>query len=286
MSIIKVENLIFEYEKKDEKESETIKKRAIDSISFTIEKGQFVSILGHNGSGKSTLAKHFNAILTPTSGTVLINEMDTKEASKVFDIRKTVGLVFQNPDNQMVASSVEEEVAFAPENLGLSEKEIIKRVEDSLAAVGMTEYKKTNPIRLSGGQKQRIAIAGILALNPECIVLDEPTAMLDPKGRKDVLKVLSKLNKEENMTIILITHNMEETIFSDRIIVMDEGKILLDGVPKEVFKNVEKLNSVGLDVPVVTKLAYLLRENGINISNSVLTDEEFVLEIQKYLKEI
>ncbi|MGB9779962.1 energy-coupling factor transporter ATPase [Caldanaerobacter sp.] len=269
--IIRTQNVSFCYSEGESKSPPVLK-----DINLQFEKGQFIGIIGHNGSGKSTLAKHFNALLLPTKGNVYVKNMDTKDAKYLWDIRQTAGLVFQNPDNQIVAAIVEEDVAFGPENLGIPPEEIRKRVEYALKAVGMWEYKDFPPHMLSGGQKQRVAIAGIIAMKPECIVLDEPTAMLDPIGRKEVISTIKKLNKEEGITVILITHFMEEVVDADRVIVMDDGRVVLDGTPREVFKEVEFLKKIGLDVPQVTELAHQLKKEGINIPSDILTIEEMV----------
>ncbi len=267
---IQVENLIYEY-----KDYENVR-RAVDNISLNIEKGKFIVVLGHNGSGKSTFAKHLNAIFTPTKGKVYIDDIDTTDENRVFDIRQKCGMVFQNPDNQIVATIVEDDVAFGPENMGVPSEEIRKRVDYALETVRMSEFSTRAPHLLSGGQKQRIAIAGIIAMKPECIILDESTAMLDPRGRYEVMKTVEKLNKEENITIIHITHFMEEAIKADYIYVMEEGKIVMQGTPREVFPQVEDLQKLGLDVPPMTKLSYELRKNGVNIDDKILTVEEMV----------
>ena len=251
----------------------------MDDININIAKGEFVAILGHNGSGKSTLAKHFNALLLPGAGTVYVKEMNTKNEKLLWDIRQTAGMVFQNPDNQIVATIVEEDVAFGPENLGIPPLEIRRRVDDSIKTVDMTEYAKHSPHLLSGGQKQRVAIAGIIAMKPECIILDEPTALLDPVGRKEVLNTIIKLNKEEGITIILITHYMDEAIQADRIYVMKNGKIIMEGKPKDVFKEVETVKAAGLDVPQVTELSHRLNREGLQLSPDILTVEEMVVEL-------
>ena len=269
--MIRVEKVTYQYNK----DSEEINV-ALNDISLTINKGEFVVILGHNGSGKSTLAKHINALILPNKGKVFVDNMDTSNGEFVWDIRKTAGMVFQNPDNQIVATMVEEDVAFGPENLGVLPSDIVKRVNDSLKIVEMLDYREHSPHLLSGGQKQRIAIAGVLAMNPECIVFDEPTAMLDPSGRKDVINTIKKLNKEENKTILHITHYMDEAVEADRVIVMEEGEIVLQGTPKEVFSEVEKIKSLGLDVPQVTELVYELRKEGIDLPSNILTIEELV----------
>ncbi len=268
--MIDVNNLVFSYD--DEETSE--KKYIINGLNLHIDRGSFVAVLGHNGSGKSTLAKHFNGILLPSGGTVYIDGMDTKDEEHIFDIRKTAGMVFQNPDNQMVAAVIEDEVAFAPENLGVEPGEIRKRVDKSLETVNMSEYAKSSPSRLSGGQKQRVAIAAVLAMEPECIVLDEPTAMLDPKGRKEVIKTVMDLNREQGITVVLITHYMDEAALADRVVVMEHGKIIMDDVPKRVFSQVEKIKQAGLDVPQVTELLFRLREMGINMPEDIITVDE------------
>jgi len=266
------ENLVFKY---DNNGSDDVKV-AIDSVNIDINKGDFVVILGHNGSGKSTFAKHINALLIPTEGKLYVGGLDTTVEENVWNIRNKAGMVFQNPDNQIVATIVEEDVAFGPENLGVEPEEIRRRVDDSLKRVNMYEYKKHGPHLLSGGQKQRVAIAGILAMMPQCIVLDEPTAMLDPSGRKEVIKTVRDLNKEYGITIVLITHYMEEAVEADKIYVMDSGKIVIEGTPKEVFKEVETMKKLGLDVPQMTELAYELKKNGVDISEDILTIDEMV----------
>lgn len=272
--IIEAKDVYFSYQSEDEEVVEPI--NVLNGVSLEIYKGEFVAILGHNGSGKSTIAKHFNGILVPQSGTVTINGMDTKDEEKLFDIRQTVGMVFQNPDNQIVATIVEEDVAFALENLGVPPAEIRERVDEALKTVKMYEYKDHAPHRLSGGQKQRVAIAGIIAMRPECIVLDEPTAMLDPNGRQEVLKTIKKLNKKFGITIVLITHYMEEAAQADRIIVMDNGNVVIEDNPKKVFSQVEKLKSIGLDVPQVTELCYQLQQNGLDIGTEIIDEDECV----------
>ena len=269
--MIKIDRVTYDYPNLEEEPF-----RAVDDVSLTVKRGEFVVILGHNGSGKSTLAKLINSLLLPTSGNVYVNEMNTRDEEKIWKIRETAGMVFQNPDNQLVATIVEEDVAFGPENQGVPSDEIIKRVEKSLETVNMLKYRKHAPHLLSGGQKQRIAIAGVLAMRPDCIILDEPTAMLDPLGRKEVMDTIEKLNKEENKTIVHITHYMSEAVKADRIIVMEKGKIVLEGKPREVFGEVEKIKALGLDVPQVTELAYKLKKEGVNISSDVLTVEELV----------
>ncbi|WP_297435221.1 energy-coupling factor transporter ATPase [uncultured Clostridium sp.] len=269
------EDLTFKYEVEEGKEE----KIALDNVNINVKKGEFLVVLGHNGSGKSTIAKHMNALLLPTSGKMLVNNMDTRDDSLLWDIRSQAGMVFQNPDNQLVATIVEEDVAFGPENLGVEPLEIRKRVDECLKKVGMYDYRKHAPHLLSGGQKQRIAIAGILAMMPRCIILDEPTAMLDPSGRKEVLETIKDINKNLNITIILITHYMDEAAMADRVIVMDKGHVELEGTPREVFSNVEKIKAIGLDVPQVTELAYELRREGIDISNEILNIDEMVDEL-------
>ncbi len=271
-NIIEIVDLIHEYKKDDD---ETI--QALKKVSLNIKKGEFIAILGHNGSGKSTLAKHMNAILLPSGGKVYVNGMDTSEEESVWNIRQTAGMVFQNPDNQIVATVVEEDVAFGPENLGVSPKEIRYRVEEALKAVGMWEFRKKAPHLLSGGQKQRIAIAGIIAMRPNCIILDEPTAMLDPSGRREVMDTITKLNQKEGITIVHITHFMNEAVGADRVIVIEDGEIALEGKPNKVFSQVEKLKKLGLDVPQVTELAFQLKKQGINIPTDILTVDEMVM---------
>lgn len=277
MEILKIKNLIHDYI--DEEEKEVV--RAVDDVSLNVEKGQFIAILGHNGSGKSSLAKHINALLSPTEGTIWVDGMDTKDEKCLWDIRQTACMVFQNPDNQIVATMVEEDVAFGPENMCVPTDEIWKRVERALGAVGMTAYRKKSPLKLSGGQKQRVAIAGIIAMEPQCIVLDEPTAMLDPVGRHEVIETLHQLNKEKNITIILITHHMNEVVDADNVFVMDKGKIVMQGTPKEVFCNVKKIKEIGLEVPQVTELGYLLKQSGLNIDDGILSVEELIEEINQ-----
>jgi energy-coupling factor transport system ATP-binding protein len=273
IDIIKVDNVSFVYM------SEETSFKAIDNLSLNIKEGEFVAIIGHNGSGKSTLSKNLNAILKPTQGDIYISNMNTKEDDKIWEIRQNAGMVFQNPDNQIVATIVEEDVAFGPENLGIEPKEIKKRVEESLNAVGMYDFRKKQPHLLSGGQKQRVAIAGIIAMKPKCIIFDEATAMLDPSGRKEVIKTIKKLNKEENITILHITHFMEEAVDADRVVVMENGKKVIEGTPREVFRQVEKLKSIGLDVPYMTELAKELKSEGIDIDDSILTVDEMVMKL-------
>lgn len=281
MDIIKTKDLVFEYIRRDEEGNVEGISRALDQVNFTIQRGEFIAILGHNGSGKSTVAKHINALLYPTEGTVTVNGMDTLDDDKLIDIRRTAGMVFQNPDNQIIATVVEEDVAFGPENIGIPTEEIWKRVDQSLAAVGMTEFRNASPNKLSGGQKQRVAIAGIMAMRPDCIILDEPTAMLDPSGRKEVISTVHELNKAEGVTILLITHYMDEVIDADRVLVMDEGKVVMEGTPREIFSRVEELKKYRLDVPQVTELAYELQQEGIPLPNGILTVEEFCEAYQK-----
>lgn len=270
--MIKGENISYKYFQEENHEE----KFAVNKVNIEVKKGEFLVILGHNGSGKSTMAKLMNALLLPSEGVLYINGMNSKDKDNLWDIRSNAGMVFQNPDNQLVATIVEEDVAFGPENLGVDPKEIRQRVDESLKKVGMYEYRKHAPHLLSGGQKQRIAIAGILAMRPSCIILDEPTAMLDPSGRKEVINTIKDLNDNLGITIILITHYMEEAVEADRILVMDEGKVLMEGKPREVFSEVEKMKTIGLDVPQVTELAYELKKNGINVSEKILTINEMV----------
>ena len=281
MSMIKTEKLIFEYDKRDDEGNVIGVRRAIDEVDLTIEPGQFIAILGHNGSGKSTLAKHMNAILEPTSGTMWVDGKDTKKEENIWDIRQTAGMVFQNPDNQIIGTVVEEDVGFGPENLGVPTEEIWQRVEESLSAVGMIEYRHHSPNKLSGGQKQRVAIAGVVAMRPKCIVLDEPTAMLDPNGRKEVLRTVEELRKREKVTVILITHYMEEVIGADRVIVMDKGHVVMDGTTREIFSQVELLKKYRLDVPQVTLLGYELKKKGYDIPDGILTTEELLEALAK-----
>lgn len=276
--MIQTKDLCFEYQG-EEQNTQVLKQ-----MNLSIRKGEFIAVLGHNGSGKSTLAKHFNSILIPTSGTVYVEGIDTSQEELVFDVRQRVGMVFQNPDNQIVATLVEEDVAFAPENLGVPPEEIRSRVDYSLKAVGMYEYRNRAPHQLSGGQKQRVAIAGIIAMQPDCIVLDEATAMLDPRGRREVLETIQKLNRELGTTIVHITHYMEEAVLANRVVVVDNGEILLDGTPNEVFRHVEQLKQVGLDVPQVTELIYELRKDGFDVPEDVLTEQQCVAILSKLLE--
>ncbi len=277
--MIKANHLVYEYQKYDDEGNVCDTKRAVDGVELDVKKGDFVAILGHNGSGKSTLAKHINALLLPSDGEVWVAGMNTKEEDHVWDIRQSAGMVFQNPDNQIIGTVVEEDVGFGPENMGVPTEEIWVRVEEALKAVGMYKYRKHSPNRLSGGQKQRVAIAGIVAMHPQCIVLDEPTAMLDPNGRKEVLRAVRALNMVEDITVLLITHYMEEVVHADKVIVMDEGKIVMQGTPKEIFSRVEELKSYRLDVPQVTLLAYELKKKGLPLSDGILTIEELVNEL-------
>ena len=279
--MIKTKNLVFEYKKHDDEGNVIGAHRAIDEINLDIEPGQFIAILGHNGSGKSTLAKHMNAILVPTGGTMWVDGKDTSSEENIWDVRQSAGMVFQNPDNQIIGTVVEEDVGFGPENLGVPTEEIWKRVEESLSTVGMIEYRHHSPNKLSGGQKQRVAIAGVVAMRPKCIVLDEPTAMLDPNGRKEVLRTVEELRKREKVTVILITHYMEEVVGADRVIVMDKGRVVMDGTTKEVFSQVETLKKYRLDVPQVTLLAHELKKKGYDIPDAVLTTEELVEALAK-----
>ncbi len=274
MNIIEVENVSFDYISRDEDGKEISRSPVLKDISLSVPEGQFLAILGHNGCGKSTLAKHFNAILTPTAGKVTVAGIDTSDEERLFDIRQTVGMVFQNPDNQLVATIVEEDVAFAPENMGVPQPEIRRRVDEALKQVDMYEYREHAPHQLSGGQKQRVAIAGVIAMQPKCIVMDEPTAMLDPKGRREVMKTIRMLNKEKGITVVLITHYMDEAAQADRVVVMDGGKIIMDNVPKKIFSRVKELRAVGLDVPQVTELCDMLIEKGVDISPEIIHEQE------------
>ena len=275
-NMIDAKGLVHEYSRRDENGNVTEIKRALDGVDIKVKQGDFIAVLGANGSGKSTFAKHLNALLVPTEGTLFVNGMDTSDSDNDLKIRQTAGMVFQNPDNQIISNVVEEDVGFGPENIGVPTEEIWKRVEKSLKAVGMTAYRKSSPNHLSGGQKQRVAIAGVMAMQPECIVLDEPTAMLDPNGRKEVLRAVRKLNEEKGVTVILITHYMEEVVFADRVFVMDSGRLVMQGTPREIFSEVEKLKELRLDVPQVTLLAYELRKSGVDLPEGILTIEELV----------
>ena len=285
MNIIKSVNLVFDYIRRDEEGQVEEVKRALDHVNLEIEKGSFVAILGHNGSGKSTFAKQINGILSPTDGTLFVSEMDTRDEAHLWDIRKNAGMVFQNPDNQIIGNIVEEDVGFGPENIGVPTEEIWKRVDESLKAVGMMMYRKQSPNHLSGGQKQRVAIAGVMAMKPECIVLDEPTAMLDPNGRKEVIRTVHELNRAEGITMVLITHYMEEVVDADRVIVMDDGHIVMDGTPKEIFSRVEELKQYRMDVPQVTELAWELQKKGIPLPDGILRKSELLDALVPLLKE-
>lgn len=284
MNIIKAIDLAFEYIRRDEEGNVEGILRAVDGVNLDIEAGDFVAILGHNGSGKSTLAKHLNALLHPTEGTAWVDGKDTGEASNVWNIRQTAGMVFQNPDNQIIGQVVEEDVGFGPENLGVPTKEIWARVEESLKAVGMYKYRKRSPNKLSGGQKQRVSIAGVIAMHPRCIILDEPTAMLDPDGRKEVIRAVRALNQVEGITVILITHYMEEVIHADKVYVMDNGKVVMQGNPRTIFSQVEELRRLRLDVPQVTELAYELQKSGLPLPSGILTMDELVEELKRIKK--
>ena len=280
MSIVKTKNLIYEYLRRDEDGNVEGVNRAVDDVSLGVRRGEFIAIVGHNGSGKSTLAKHMNAILQPTRGTVWVDGIDTSQEEQVWAVRQRAGMVFQNPDNQIIGQLVEEDVGFGPENLGVPTEEIWKRVEESLRAVGMYQYRSHSPNRLSGGQKQRVSIAGVLAMRPQCIVLDEPTAMLDPSGRKEVIRAVRELNSREKVTVILITHYMEEVIHADHVYVMDRGRVAMEGTPREIFSRVEELQKLRLDVPQVTMLAHELQQRGILLPQGILTTEELVTALK------
>ena len=281
MGIIKAFKLGFDYLKYDEDGNVQDTQRAVNDVNLDIEAGQFVAVLGHNGSGKSTLAKHLNALLLPTEGTLWVDGIDTSKEPELWKVRQKAGMVFQNPDNQIIGTVVEEDVGFGPENMGVPTEKIWERVDESLKKTGMTSYRYHSPNKLSGGQKQRVAIAGIVAMKPKCIILDEPTAMLDPSGRKEVISVLHELNEKENVTIILITHYMEEVIDADRVFVMDAGKIMMEGTPRQIFSNVEHLKELRLDVPQVTELAYELKKAGVPLPDGILTKEEFTLALKR-----
>ncbi len=281
MSLINTTNLSFDYIKRDEDGNVEGIIRAVDDVNIEVKAGEFIAILGSNGSGKSTLAKHLNALLFPTEGSVWVDGKNTSDISSVWDIRKSAGMIFQNPDNQIIGQVVEEDVGFGPENMGIPTEEIWQRVEESLKSVGMWEYRKSSPNRLSGGQKQRVSIAGVIAMHPKCIVMDEPTAMLDPNGRYEVIRAARALNEVENVTIILITHYMEEVIYADRVIVMDKGKVVMQGTPREVFSNINKLKELRLDVPQVTILAHELKKRGLMLPEGILTAEELSVALQK-----
>lgn len=276
MGIIRTKDLVYEYVRRDEEGNVEGFTTAVDKVSLDVQAGEFIAILGHNGSGKSTLAKHINAILNPTEGTVWVDGMDTSKEEHVWDIRQRAGMVFQNPDNQIIGQVVEEDVGFGPENLGVPTKEIWERVEESLKAVGMYEFRKYSPNKLSGGQKQRVSIAGVIAMHPKCIILDEPTAMLDPSGRREVIRAVRALNDVERITMILITHYMEEIIYANKVFVMDKGRVAMEGTPREIFSQVEKLKELRLDVPQVTLLAHELKKSGLNIPDGILTTQELV----------
>ncbi len=278
-NIISTQNLTFDYIRRDDEGNVEGITTAVDDVSLDVKEGDFIAILGANGSGKSTLAKHINAILYPTEGTVFVDGKDTSDEANLWDVRQSAGMVFQNPDNQIIGQIVEEDVGFGPENLGVPTKEIWERVEESLKAVHMYEYRKKSPNKLSGGQKQRVSIAGVLAMHPKCIVLDEPTAMLDPSGRKEVIRAIRALNDVERITVILITHYMEETIHANKIFVMDKGKIAMEGTPKEIFSKVEMLKKLRLDVPQVTLLAYELKKAGLPLADGILTSEELICQL-------
>lgn len=281
MNIIDVSKLVFEYIRRDDEGNVEGITTAVDHVDMEIKQGDFVAVLGHNGSGKSTLAKHLNAILYPTEGTVWVDGKDTQDEENLIPIRKSAGMVFQNPDNQIIGQIVEEDVGFGPENLGVETKQIWERVEESLKAVGMYKYRKKSPNRLSGGQKQRVSIAGVLAMHPKCIILDEPTAMLDPSGRKEVIRAVRALNEVEGITVILITHYMEEVVHADRVYVMDKGRVEMQGTPREIFSQVEKLKSLRLSVPQVTLLAHELKKSGVKLPDGILTTQELIEELKK-----
>ena len=285
MGMIRAAGLGYEYLRYEEEGQEPEVTKAIEDVSLEIQKGQFIAVLGHNGSGKSTLAKHINALLVPTEGTMWVDDMKTTDEEDVWKIRQKAGMVFQNPDNQIIGNVVEEDVGFGPENIGVETKEIWKRVDESLKAVGMTAYRKQSPNKLSGGQKQRVAIAGVMAMRPQCIILDEPTAMLDPNGRKDVIRTVHELNKKEGITVLLITHYMEEAIDADRVIVMDDGKVIMDGIPKEIFSRVKELKEHGLDVPQATELAFELKEAGMPLTEGILSRQELVEQLTALLSD-
>ena len=280
MGIIHINKVTYEYIRRDDENNVEGITKAVDGVSLAVEPGEFIAILGHNGSGKSTLAKHINAILYPSEGSVVVDGMDTQEEDKLLQIRQTAGMVFQNPDNQIIGQIVEEDVGFGPENMGVPTKEIWERVEESLKAVGMYEYREYSPNKLSGGQKQRVSIASVIAMHPKCIILDEPTAMLDPMGRREVIRVVRALNDVEKITMILITHYMEEVIYADRVFVMDQGKVAMSGTPKEIFSRVSELRDLRLDVPQVTELAYELKRSGVPLPDGILTRQELTEALQ------
>lgn len=279
--MIQARNIAYEYFRRDEEGNVTEINRALDGVTLDIKQGEFIAVLGANGSGKSTFAKHLNALLTPSEGTLVIDGRNSSDLEELWKIRQTTGMVFQNPDNQIIANVVEEDVGFGPENIGVPTEEIWERVNESLDAVGMTKFRKYSPNQLSGGQKQRVAIAGVMAMKTKCIVLDESTAMLDPSGRKEVMETVLRLNKEEGITVILITHHMDEVVNADRVYIMYQGNVQMEGTPRELFTQVEQLKEYRLDVPQVTKLAYELRKEGINLPESILTVDELVEELQK-----
>ncbi|MBR4669176.1 MAG: energy-coupling factor transporter ATPase [Butyrivibrio sp.] len=279
--MIRTDNLVFEYIRRDEEGNVEGITRAVDNVDLDVKPGQFIAILGHNGSGKSTLAKHFNALLYPTEGKVIVDGMDTSDGEYLWNIRQEAGMIFQNPDNQIIGQVVEEDVGFGPENMGVPTNEIWERVDESLRAVGMLDFRKSSPNHLSGGQKQRVSIAGVIAMHPKCIIMDEPTAMLDPNGRKDVIRAARALNTVEGITVILITHYMEEVIYADKVFVMDKGRVTMEGTPREIFSQVDKLKELRLGVPQVTLLAHELKKNGLPLPDGILTREELVEELKR-----
>ena len=279
--MIRTDKLVFEYIRRDEEGNVEGITRAVDDVNIDVKPGQFIAVLGHNGSGKSTLAKHFNALLYPTEGEVIVDGMNTRDGEKIWDIRQEAGMIFQNPDNQIIGQVVEEDVGFGPENMGVPTEEIWERVDESLRAVNMLDFRKSSPNHLSGGQKQRVSIAGVIAMHPKCIIMDEPTAMLDPNGRKDVIRAARALNSVEGITVILITHYMEEVIYADKVFVMDKGHVEMQGTPKEIFSQVDKLKELRLGVPQVTLLAHELKKSGVPLPDGILTKEEFVEELKK-----
>lgn len=279
--MIRTDKLVFEYIRRDEEGNVEGITRAVDDVNIDVRPGQFIAVLGHNGSGKSTLAKHFNALLYPTEGEVIVDGMNTRDSEKIWDIRQEAGMIFQNPDNQIIGQVVEEDVGFGPENMGVPTEEIWERVDESLRAVNMLDFRKSSPNHLSGGQKQRVSIAGVIAMHPKCIIMDEPTAMLDPNGRKDVIRAARALNSVEGITVILITHYMEEVIYADKVFVMDKGHVEMHGTPKEIFSQVDKLKELRLGVPQVTLLAHKLKKSGLPLPDGILTKEEFVEELKK-----
>ena len=279
--MIRTDKLVFEYIRRDEEGNVEGITRAVDDVNIDVRPGQFIAVLGHNGSGKSTLAKHFNALLYPTEGEVIVDGMNTRDSEKIWDIRQEAGMIFQNPDNQIIGQVVEEDVGFGPENMGVPTEEIWERVDESLRAVNMLDFRKSSPNHLSGGQKQRVLIAGVIAMHPKCIIMDEPTAMLDPNGRKDVIRAARALNSVEGITVILITHYMEEVIYADKVFVMDKGHVEMQGTPKEIFSQVDKLKELRLGVPQVTLLAHELKKSGLPLPDGILTKEEFVEELKK-----